>query len=55
MTTKSVSKNKHQKIDNPIDKVVLNFKETGKYSVAFLRDLKEGLSDLQKSKVWKSK
>ena len=43
------------KIKDPINKIVDNFKKTGKYSSAFLRDLKEGLVDLEKSRVWKSK
>ena len=52
MNIKVISKNKYAK---SIEDVVANFKKTGKYSVAFLRDLKDGLSDLQKSKAWKSK
>ena len=52
MVNKLTSKNKYQK---SVSDIVANFKKTGKYSVAFLHDLKEGLSDLQKSKAWKSK
>lgn len=52
MSIKITSKNKYQK---PVSDIVANFKKTGKYSTAFLRDLKDGLSDLQKSKAWKSK
>ena len=52
MVTKITAKNKYQK---SVSDIVTNFKKTGKYSTAFLRDLKDGLSDLQKSKVWKSK
>ena len=48
MNVKVTSKNKYVK---SIDDVVANFKKTGKYSAAFLRHLKDGLSDLQKSKA----
>ena len=48
MNTKITSKNKYKR---SINDIVDNFKKTGKYSVGFLRDLKEGLFDLQKSKV----
>ena len=44
MITKTTSK-------KLINDIVSNFKKTGKYSMAFLRDLKDGLSDLQKSKL----
>lgn len=40
-------------IEKPIKEVVKNFEKTGKYSKGFLRDLKEGLTDLRKSKSWK--
>lgn len=53
MNIKTVSKK--QRVNNPVTDIVENFRKTGKYSVAFLRDLKDGLSDLQKSKAWKSK
>ncbi len=41
-------------IERPIKEVVNNFEKTGKYSKDFLKDLKEGLTDLRKSKAWKS-
>ena len=44
-----------QIIEKPISEVVENFRATRKYSKTFLSDLKEGLSDLRKSKAWKSK
>ena len=51
MSAKTTSKKSQKSVND----IVENFKKTGKYSVAFLRDLKDGLSDLQKSKAWKSK
>ena len=42
-------------IESPIEDVVFNFKETDKYSDGFLSDLKDGLTDLRKSKLWRSK
>ncbi len=51
MNTKASNKKKN----TPIADIVESFKKTGKYSAAFLRDLKEGLVDLQNSKAWKSK
>jgi hypothetical protein len=44
-----------QIIETPIQVVVDNFNATGKYSKAFLDDLEEGLVDLRKSRLWKSK
>lgn len=51
MNTKPSAK----KVNISVNNIVEKFRKTGKYSVAFLRDLKDGLSDLQKSKAWKSK
>ncbi len=48
-------KTKYKSGGSPVEKIVYKFQKTAKYSVAFLRDLKDGLSDLQKSKAWKSK
>ena len=42
-------------IETPVDDVVSNFRQTGKYSEGFLNDLSGGLNDLKKSKLWKSK
>ena len=42
-------------VEEPLSEVVQNFRSTGKYSKAFLADLEDGLKDLRKSKVWKSK
>ena len=42
-------------IEEPIETVVEDFRKTGKYSKAFLTDLKDGLHDLRNSKAWKSK
>lgn len=44
-----------QIIEKPVSIIVENFKNTGKYNKEFLEDLKNGLQDLRKSKVWKSK
>ena len=44
-----------QIIETPIKNVVSNFYATGKYSQEFLKDLEDGLGDLHKSKLWKSK
>jgi hypothetical protein len=55
MTTKIGTKNKYNRANTAIDNIIANFRKTGKYSVAFLRDLREGLSDLKKSKAWKLK
>jgi hypothetical protein len=41
--------------DRTVADVVANFAKTKKYSSGFLNDLKEGLTDLRKSKAWKSK
>jgi hypothetical protein len=50
-----IPKTSTSKTANPINLIVDNFKKTGKYSSAFLLDLKEGLIDLEKSRIWKSK
>lgn len=52
---KMVSNFASQVIETPIRNVVDNFYATGKYSQEFLKDLEEGLNDLHKSKLWKSK
>ena len=44
-----------QMMETPIKVVVDNFNATGKYSLAFLDDLKDGLNDLRESRLWKSK
>lgn len=44
-----------QVIETPITQVVENFRTTKKYSKEFLTDLEDGLKDLRKSRVWKSK
>ena len=44
-----------QIVEEPVSEIVSSFKSTGKYSKAFLSDLEEGLKDLRKSRVWKSK
>lgn len=41
-------------VNKPVKEVVANFEKTGKYSTAFLKDLKDGLTDLRRSKQWKS-
>lgn len=44
-----------QIIERPVSEIIGSFRSTQKYSKAFLSDIEEGLRDLHKSKVWKSK
>lgn len=44
-----------QIIEKPISNIIENFRNTGKYKKEFLEDLEDGLQDLRKSKIWKSK
>lgn len=41
--------------ERPVADIVARFASTEKYSKAFLSDLEDGLTDLRKSKAWKSK
>ncbi len=41
--------------ERPIESIISNFRNTGKYNKDFLSDLHDGLTDLRKSKAWKSK
>ena len=42
-------------IEKPVSEIMENFRSTGKYSKGFLSDLENGLIDLRKSKVWRSR
>lgn len=44
-----------QIIRRPIVSILENFRNTGRYNEEFLSDLEDGLNDLHKSKIWKSK
>ena len=44
-----------QVIEKPVSSIIANFRNTGRYNENFLKDLEDGLQDLRKSRVWKSK
>jgi len=44
-----------QIIEKPLVSVIENFRSTEKYKEEFLFDLEDGLKDLRKSKLWKSR
>ena len=44
-----------QIVEEPLAEVMKSFRSTGIYSKEFLLDLEDGLKDLRRSKIWKSK